>query len=69
MIYGQSTRGQIVIEYILLLVVAVTISAILVRQLASRSETKPGLVVEKWKSIQKEIGEDLPDKCSGDQCN
>ncbi|MBX2987267.1 MAG: hypothetical protein KF802_05155 [Bdellovibrionaceae bacterium] len=66
---SSSQSGQIVIEYILLLVVAVAISAILVRGLASRSESSPGIVVERWKAIQKEIGEELPDKCVGDSCN
>lgn len=65
----RSRSGQIVIEYILLLVVAVTISAILVRGLANRSESSPGLVVDKWRKIQAEIGEDLPDRCTGDSCN
>lgn len=65
----RNRRGQLVVEYILLLVVAVTIAALLVRGLASRSESSPGIVVERWKKIQEEIGNDLPDKCTGNSCN
>lgn len=57
-------RGQIVIEYILLLIITVAIGAILVRGLANRSEGETGLVVDKWRSIQEEIGKDLPDRCA-----
>jgi hypothetical protein len=65
----RDQSGQILIEYILLLVVAVAIAAILIRGLASRNEDNPGIVVERWQNIQKEIGNDLPDKCVGDSCS
>lgn len=64
----RSQSGQIVIEYILLLVIAVAISAILVRGLANRTEGSEGLIVERWKMIQQEIGNDLPDRCAADDC-
>lgn len=62
-------RGQIVVEYILLLLVAVTVAAVLIRGLASRSESDPGIIVERWLKVQEEIGSDLPDRCTGTQCN
>lgn len=65
----RNRRGQLVVEYILLLVVAVTIAAVLVKGLASRSESNAGIVVKKWKSIQDEIGGDIVDKCTGNSCN
>lgn len=65
----RNRRGQIVIEYILLLVVAVTISAVLIRGLANRSDASPGLVVEKWRKVEAEIGGEMPDRCTGDGCN
>lgn len=64
----RSNRGQLVIEYILLLVVAASVAAILARAFSSRNEDSPGMVVKKWREIQKEIGEDVPDKCVGDNC-
>lgn len=64
----QFQGGQIVIEYMLLLIIAVAISAILVRGLANRTEGQEGIVVKRWQAIQQEIGNELPDKCSADQC-
>ena len=49
--------------------IACAIAATLVRGLASRSETNPGIVVKKWKALEQEIGNDLPDKCTGNGCN
>lgn len=56
------------IEYILLLVVAAAVAAIMARALSSRDEDSPGMVVKKWRQIQQEIGNDIPDKCVGDAC-
>ncbi len=64
-----SQAGQIVVEYVLLLVIAVSLSALIVRQLGSRDEENPGVLVEKWHNIQVEIGKDIPDQCSGAGCN
>lgn len=65
----SSQRGQIVIEYILLLVVAVTIATIMIKGLVNRSTENPGIVVKKWREIQAEVGGDLPDKCTGNSCS
>lgn len=65
----RSQSGQIVIEYVLLLVIAATIAAVLLRGLASRSSDHPGIVVERWIDIQTEIGAEIPDKCVGDSCS
>ncbi|MBX3040141.1 MAG: hypothetical protein KF789_05455 [Bdellovibrionaceae bacterium] len=65
----RSKSGQIVIEYMLLLVIAIAISAIMVRGLANRTEGSEGIVVKRWKQIQEEIGNDLPDKCAAEQCS
>lgn len=64
-----SQSGQIVVEYVLLLVIAVSMSALIVRQLGSRDEQNPGVLVEKWHNIQLEIGRDIPDQCIGAGCN
>ena len=64
-----SQSGQIVVEYVLLLVIAVSMSALIVRQLGSRDEQNPGVLVQKWHNIQIEIGKDLPDQCTGPGCN
>ena len=64
-----SQSGQIVVEYVLLLVIAVSLSALIVRQLGSRNEDDPGVLVQKWHSIQVEIGKDISDQCVGAGCN
>jgi hypothetical protein len=72
---GRSIRtqaGQIVVEYLLLLVIVVSLSALIIRQLASRDDQNPGVLIDKWNKIQIEIGKDLPDKCvsnSDGACN
>ena len=65
----RSQAGQIVVEYVLLMVIAVSLSALIVRQLGSRDTDNPGVLVEKWHSIQVEIGKDVPDQCTGSGCN
>ena len=49
-------------EYVLLLVVAVTIAALLVSQLVSRNADNPGVLTSKWHEIMTVIGSDLPDE-------
>lgn len=56
-------HGQIVIEYVLLLVLSVALSALLIQQLTSRDPDKAGVLTAKWKQILVEIGKDNPD-CS-----
>lgn len=64
---NRPQSGQVVIEYVLLLVIAASLAALIVRQLASRGDD-PGVLVRKWSQIQSEIGKDLPDKCQGPGC-
>ena len=54
--------GQVIVEYVLLMVIAVAIAALLTRELVSRNPESPGVLVEKWNDILKTIGEDVPDK-------
>jgi hypothetical protein len=51
-----------VVEYILLLVIAVGLAALLSKQLVSRNMDDPGIITSKWDQILKAIGNDLPDK-------
>lgn len=55
-----SSRGQVVIEYVLLLLIAVSIATLVISQFASRDATNPGFIVRKWCNIQKTIREDNP---------
>lgn len=58
----KSNRGQVVVEYVLLLVIAVAVAALITRELVKRDPENPGILINKWDQILKTIGEDLPDK-------
>lgn len=54
-------RGQIVVEYVLLLSIALTIAMIIVSQLVKRDSTDPtnsGSLIIKWRQIQDSIATD-----------
>lgn len=55
-----NTRGQVVVEYVLLLIVAVGIAALITSLIASRNPDEPGIIVAKWHEILKTIGSDTP---------
>lgn len=54
----QSDSGQIVVEYVLLLVVAVTIAIFLTSRMISRNPGNPGFVIGGWDKIIRQIGLD-----------
>lgn len=54
--------GQVVVEYVLLLVVAVALATIVVTQVVQRDPDSPGFLIKKWGDIQKAIGDDDPGK-------
>lgn len=58
----KKNAGQVVIEYILLLVVVSSLGAIIIRDLVSRNPDEPGLLVAKWHSIIRTIAEDNPEE-------
>gem|GEM_PF-3059907 len=54
-------RGQIVVEYVLLLAISLTIAMIIVSQLVKRDTTDPtnsGSLILKWQAIQNSIAND-----------
>jgi hypothetical protein len=57
----QNNSGQIIIEYVLLLVMAVTIATILTRAMIRKDPSSPGFVISAWNAVLKEIGQDKPD--------
>lgn len=72
---GQSTEsGQIVVEYILLMMIGVVAATLLVSQLVGRrdKDDPDGVLLKTWNKIIIIIGNDLPDcsdqkKFSGDK--
>lgn len=59
----RNKRGQVVVEYLLIMVLMVAIAATLTKQLVGRGddEDKQGHIVRGWSKIIKAIGNDLPD--------
>lgn len=57
----RNRRGQVLVEYLLLLVIVVGIVTILTRQLVNRSEDSPGMIIKAWDGILKSIANDIPD--------
>jgi hypothetical protein len=57
----KKNSGQVVVEYVLLLVIAVSLAALITKELVKRDPETPGILVEKWDAILHAIGDDLPD--------
>ncbi|MFP5520277.1 MAG: hypothetical protein ACLGGX_10255 [Bdellovibrionia bacterium] len=55
-------RGQVIIEYVLLMIIAVGLAVALTRQLVSRNQDDPGVLTGAWHNILTTIGDDIPDK-------
>lgn len=58
----MNKKGQVVVEYVLLLVIAVSLAYLLVSELASRNSDNAGFLVAKWNRILEVVGDDMPDK-------
>ena len=57
----RNERGQVVVEYVLLLVASVTIALVITRLMVGRDPGNPGFVISAWNSIVQEIGADRAD--------
>lgn len=58
---GQSQlaqSGQVVVEYVLLLVVGVSIAILITTLMVNRSPDNPGFLVKKWRQIVETIAQD-----------
>ena len=57
------SSGQIVIEYVLLLVIAVALATLIVGQMVGRGDdaNDSGFMLRVWQSINRTIGDDYPD--------
>ncbi|MFZ3230609.1 MAG: hypothetical protein WA160_10430 [Pseudobdellovibrio sp.] len=58
-IFNQN--GQVLVEYLLLMVIAVACAAILTKGLVGRSDTNTGIIIKQWDKIIHILGNDLPD--------
>lgn len=53
--------GQVLIEYLLLMLVTIAIAAIFVRTLVSRNPDDSGALLRRWDAVNKQIGTDNPE--------
>lgn len=67
--FKPRSRGQVIVEYVLLILISVSIAALVIRQLGSRNPEQPGLIIVKWQEVLQAVAKDLPDKCEGTGCN
>lgn len=58
----KNRRGQVVVEYVLLIVISAGLASLIVKELVNRDPDNPGALVNKWYEIVKTIGEDQPEK-------
>ena len=58
---ARGQRGQIVVEYVLLLIIGVAVATLITSQMVSRNPESPGFLIKKWVDILKAIGDDTPD--------
>jgi hypothetical protein len=57
----SSQRGQIVFEFVLLLVVSITIATMVSKRLVNRDPEEPGFLIAAWGRISQSIGSDIID--------
>ena len=63
----DGSRGQIVVEYVLLLVVGVGVAAFITSQMVSRNPESPGFLIKKWSEIVQAIGNDFSDDVKSEE--
>lgn len=56
-----NNHGQIVLEYILLMLVAVASALLITNRLVGRNPDNPGVVIQKWSQLTQIIGADQGD--------
>jgi hypothetical protein len=64
----KNNRGQLIIEYVLLLAMAAVVSGIIVNNLASRDPGNPGAIITGWSKVVQSIGADKVDDCNPSKC-
>jgi len=59
----NNQKGQVVVEYVLLLSIAIVVAAILVSKLVkidSEDPSNSGALIQKWQALQKGVANDKP---------
>jgi hypothetical protein len=58
----QRESGQVVLEYVLLLVIVASLGAFILRSAVSRNPDEPGFLVDKWQKVLETIAQDDPEE-------
>lgn len=64
----RNNRGQLIVEYVLLLAIAAVVSGIVVNRIASRDPDSQGAIVTGWVKVIQSIGSDPVDDCLNGNC-
>lgn len=64
---SKNKKGQVLVEYLLLMVIAVGCATLLTKKMVNRDAASPGIITGAWQKILNTIGEDLPD-CAKPNC-
>lgn len=56
----KNNKGQILVEYLLLMVIAVGCATLLTKALISRGDSDQGMIIRAWDGILKNIANDQP---------
>lgn len=57
----RNTKGQVAVEYVILLAVGVLIASLIVSLVVSRDSESPGFLISKWRQLIELIGQDVID--------
>lgn len=57
----SSQSGQIIFEFVLLIVVCLTLITLISSRIVSRDPNSPGLLISKWSELSQAIGSDIID--------
>lgn len=58
----SAEAGQVIIEYILLLVVTVALSAMIMRSVVNRDPGDAGFLMKRWQGLVDQVAKDDPNK-------
>ena len=57
----RQNKGQLIVEYVLLIFIVVTACALLTRMLVGRGDGNNGVVITKWSQLLNMVGQDVGD--------
>ncbi len=58
----KKNKGQVAIEYVLLIVIISVLGSVILRSFVSRNADEPGIIVAKWNNLLKTVAEDNPEE-------